>query len=266
MAYLGAARAIDFAAIPELELLDANPVYSARSVNGFTATKGAFALNVKGSDFAYDNGKPVEDRGLVNILKGVADGEPSFTIKDIDIAYGRLFDALSESLDYALDQIFRDDDTLNGSPFDDHLIGYDGADAINGRKGNDVVDGRHGGDTLNGGKGRDTLIGGMDKDADSFVFDTAAGKANADTVSRFRKEDVCHLDNDVFTSLEAEGPLKAKYFHKGSQARDANDFALYDRATGKLFYDRDGSGDAGKKLIAIFTAKPDIDHSDLMVI
>ena len=46
-------------------------------------------------------------------------------------------------------------------------------------------------------------------------------------------------------------------------AHDANDRIIYDDATGKLYYDRDGTGSAHQKLFARLDGKPELDHHDL---
>jgi Ca2+-binding RTX toxin-like protein len=53
---------------------------------------------------------------------------------------------------------------LNGSSFDDTMIGTAGNDSFNGRKGNDLLDGGAGNDNLEGGGGQDTLLGGAGDD------------------------------------------------------------------------------------------------------
>ena len=41
---------------------------------------------------------------------------------------------------------------------------------------------------------------------------------------------------------------------------------IYDDASGKLYYDRDGHGGTGQQLIATFKGKPDISHDDIIVV
>jgi Ca2+-binding RTX toxin-like protein len=65
-------------------------------------------------------------------------------------------------------------DTVNGSSYDDYLLGYTGNDILNGNAGDDTIDGGNGRDTLNGGAGKDTLIGGLGND--TYVVDNSADK------------------------------------------------------------------------------------------
>ncbi|RWA57771.1 MAG: calcium-binding protein, partial [Mesorhizobium sp.] len=53
---------------------------------------------------------------------------------------------------------------INGTPFDDYLLGTAEADTINGLEGNDTLVGGQGDDILNGDEGHDTLIGGQGDD------------------------------------------------------------------------------------------------------
>jgi Ca2+-binding RTX toxin-like protein len=62
------------------------------------------------------------------------------------------------------------DDTINGSAYDDYLLGYDGNDSLRGNAGADGLDGGAGNDVLNGGIGADTMIGGLGND--TYYVDT----------------------------------------------------------------------------------------------
>ncbi len=55
-------------------------------------------------------------------------------------------------------------ENLEGSIFDDTLIGTNAANVLDGNSGNDTLDGGANNDTLNGGDGSDILIGGSDRD------------------------------------------------------------------------------------------------------
>ena len=94
-----------------------------------------------------------------------------------------------------------------------------------------VLSGRGGNDTLRGQGG-----------ADSFVFDQAPGPSNIDTILDFSHgEDSLQLKASLF-GLSGVGALAPGAFCVGPIARDANDRILYDRASGHLYVDLDGSG------------------------
>jgi Ca2+-binding RTX toxin-like protein len=132
------------------------------------------------------------------------------------------------------------DDVLNGGADDDFLDGSNGIDVLNGGDGADTLYGRNGNDTLDGGLGADTLYGG--NDADTFVFSTALGGGNIDTIGAFSVvDDTIQLDVDVFTAIDL-GALAANAFVIGAAATDADDRIIYDPVAGALYYDSDGDG------------------------
>jgi Ca2+-binding RTX toxin-like protein len=103
--------------------------------------------------------------------------------------------------------------------------------------------GNAGNNNLAGGLGNDILTGLAGEDA--FIFNTALGAGNVDTVTDYNvAQDQIRLDNVIFTNLFAsEGNwLTAGEFHIGAGAADAGDRIIYNSATGALFYDADGNG------------------------
>jgi VCBS repeat-containing protein len=101
-------------------------------------------------------------------------------------------------------------------------------------------------DTLNGGAGNDLLVGGGGNDI--FLFNTALNAAtNVDRINDFDAnpagggQDFIHLENAIFSSLVSTGVLSAANFALNA-AGDANDFIIFNTATGALSYDADGSG------------------------
>lgn len=122
------------------------------------------------------------------------------------------------------------------------------ANFASGGKGNDQLFGNGGNDRLNGRGGNDYLVGGSGKD--SFIFDTALGSAatnrqvNFDTIADFKvKDDTIRLDNAVFRKLgKKTGTLNKEFFIIGTKAKEKDDYLVYNKKTGVLAYDPDGSG------------------------
>jgi serralysin len=142
--------------------------------------------------------------------------------------------------------------------------GNAGGNLISGGSGNDTLAGGAGNDTLNGGAGVDRLSGGLDSDV--FVFDTNP-TSGADTITDFRSaEDKIQLDHAIFDKLGATGALNAEFFVEGKTALDANDFLVYDKAAGMLWYDADGSGDGIALQIALLSNKATVAASDFAVL
>ena len=146
-------------------------------------------------------------------------------------------------------------DTIKGNSAANYLFGFDGDDHLDGGAGNDQLEGGRGADTLTGGKGADTFIFASPLD----------GKADTILDFNFNEGDVLQLDHNIFTALQS-GTLAADQFVKGKAAQDANDHLIYDRATGELAYDPDGSGAAAAVTIARLGANHDLENTNIHII
>jgi Ca2+-binding RTX toxin-like protein len=135
--------------------------------------------------------------------------------------------------------------TLNGTSGVDTIQGLAGNDKLYGQAANDRLEGGTGNDFLYGHAGTDTLIGGSG--SDNFVFNTTLNATtNVDEILDFSTAyDTIRLENNaVFTALTSTGTLSSAAFHTGSAAHDSTDRIIYDRDTGALNYDPDGTGAA----------------------
>jgi serralysin len=129
---------------------------------------------------------------------------------------------------------------ITGNGANNILSGGGGNDTLNGGGGNDTLNGGLGLDTLGGGLGNDTLTGG--NGLDIFLFDTALGVSNVDTITDFNlTQDKIRLDDDIFSALSSIG---AGNFVSaaGATALDANDYLIFNTTNNYLYYDADGSG------------------------
>ncbi|MBY0484095.1 DUF4347 domain-containing protein [Nitrosomonas sp.] len=112
------------------------------------------------------------------------------------------------------------------------------ANSIIGNAANNILNGGAGNDTLDGKTGNNVLTGGTGNDV--FKFTTLG---HIDTITDYNvANDTIQLENAVFTALTTTGTLAAGQFRIGTQAVDANDFIIYNNATGALLYDANGSG------------------------
>lgn len=138
-----------------------------------------------------------------------------------------------------------------GGQKDDWLFGQGGNDTLNGGAGNDWLFGGTGDDWLVGGSGSDMLTGGAG--VDMFMFNSALGSSNIDTILDFSLGDKIVLSKAVFTGFAGLGEtLPAYLFNDPIPRFDA--VLLYDQATGQLSYDSDGNhfqGTLPSQLIAI---------------
>ncbi|WP_262272861.1 calcium-binding protein [Microvirga yunnanensis] len=160
--------------------------------------------------------------------------------------------------------------TLTGNASNNLLTGNDGANILMGGAGNDVLSGGAGKDRLHGGLGADVLDGGSQ--ADIFVFDTnPKTKGNADRIVNYAKEDAIYIDDKYFKvgpkgSLAKPKAMASKYFYAGTKAHDADDRIIYNKKTGGLYYDSDGTGSQKAVLFATITNKLKIDYHEFFVI
>ncbi|MEE1612026.1 hypothetical protein [Microvirga sp. CF3016] len=164
--------------------------------------------------------------------------------------------------------------TLSGTAGADSLTGENGNDLISGAAGRDALSGLGGNDRIAGGAGRDVLTGGADQDI--FVFDTRLARTNKqhkaselDTISDFNvADDTIHLAKSVFSKISKVGILTKSAFHAGtkSAAHDANDRIVYNKNTGALLYDKDGTGGAEAIQIATLSTKLALKNTDFFVI
>lgn len=138
---------------------------------------------------------------------------------------------------------------------------------IKGDGGANKLYGGAGKDTINGGLGNDTLKGGAG--ADRFVFDSKLDKlTNVDHIVDFKPgTDKIALDLDIFTRLSGSVLAEAAFYAKAS-AHDASDRILYDKSSGKLFYDADGNkpGGVAPVLFAILDNEPTLKYSDFIIV
>ncbi len=142
----------------------------------------------------------------------------------------------------------------------ENLIAGNYADTLIGSKDANVIEGRSGNDTIDGGLGSDTLIGGAG--ADRFFFSTKPAANNIDTISDFEVGiDKLVLSAKIFAKLK--GITDFTPYFAISTAADANDFLIYDPATGRLSYDADGSGKGKATEIAILVGAAGLVATDL---
>jgi len=149
-------------------------------------------------------------------------------------------------------------ESLNGSGFNDILIGNTAENRLLGGAGNDV---------LNGLLGNDVLTGGLGKDV--FILNTAIGKSNHDVITDFSvTDDTIKLENRVFIALTATGQLAADAFKiiGNGNVVDDTDHILYNTSTGAVQYDADGSGAVAAVLVAIIGKGLAVTEADFMVV
>ncbi|MEO8241548.1 MAG: calcium-binding protein [bacterium] len=127
-------------------------------------------------------------------------------------------------------------DTLYGGGAFDQLDGGDGADRLFGGK--DI-------DTLSGGQGNDTLTGGNDSFNFFYFDDITPGLDGVDHITDFQSGEDLIVANTNWAADIDYGTITAAQFLAGSgvtAATTSQQRFLYDTATGKLYFDADGTG------------------------
>ncbi|MFI0844015.1 calcium-binding protein [Mesorhizobium sp. IMUNJ 23232] len=212
-----------------------------------------------GENILHDGGK-----GAADIMQGLSGNDTYrvFNSEDVivETATQGAADRVIAAVDYALGKgVHVEILTTNGSAGTTaiDLTGNEFAQEIVGNAGMNFIDGKGGSDTLRGGSGKDF-----------FVFSTALGTANVDTIVDYSvAADTIQLVDAVFSALPA-GPLAAAAFRANTTglATDASDRIIYETDTGKLFYDPDGTGAATRIHFATLSGGLALTHQDFQVV
>lgn len=156
---------------------------------------------------------------------------------------------------------------ISGNALDNLIGGNDAGNRIDGGDGNDRLYGFTGEDNLRGGSGADLLVGGAGNDvltggagADTFVF--KFGDDANDSITDF----VSGQDRLIVVNTYLSGVLLSGGFRLGTAAKDADDLAIYDKSTGRLYADLDGNGPGEKVLVASFTAGTELKANDIQLL
>ena len=127
-----------------------------------------------GVGFSYSAGALTG--GTINSITSHVGGVVDFQFSGMSMSVAA-FNAFSaaDDTDGFLAAVLSGADSITGSNFTDHLMGFAGNDTMNGLDGDDVLDGGTGADTMTGAKGNDTYI--IDNAADVIV-ETGASVAD----------------------------------------------------------------------------------------
>ena len=170
------------------------------------------------------------------------------------------------------------DKNITGTKGDDTLEGGRGDDFLNGRKGDDKLIGNEGNDTLIGGKGDDKLIGGRGEDTIVFSgvtkssngFDKILGFESGEDTLQFSLKDVNDAiegsKNDI--KVKDDGSLNPKNFasNEDGDAKDKDDYFVYNEDTGVLSFDADGKGGHDATALAKLVGAPELEASDIFLV
>lgn len=244
MATLVAKKAVDTSTLSEFSLFFSHGAQGGVDLQNTSEVKvhasnatihAAFDFKSVGHDFTYD---PVDNtpHGTIGSIGVSSDNVLAYTIADLSNSFDQFLADLHTSVATMIAGVFNGKDTITGSKFDDTLDGFDGKDS------------------LKGGKGKDL-----------FLFNTAFGKNNVDTIKDFdHKDDTIGIDHLLVGALAGD-KVKSSSFHVGSDAADKGDRFIYDDGSGKLYFDADGKGHQDQVLVAILKDHPTINAHDLII-
>lgn len=156
-------------------------------------------------------------------------------------------------------------ENVTGTLLGDIISGNDGPNVLKGLDGDDNLNGFGGNDTLIGGPGIDFLFGDGGNDiltgnsgTDGFFFRVAPTAENADRITDFTtSEDVIVLSAAIYPGLP-NGVLDASRLRIGTSATNPNHRVIYDKVTGRVFFDSDGSGASQAQLIVTIPVNLDL--------
>lgn len=153
-------------------------------------------------------------------------------------------------------------ENASGGSGNDIITGNSTHNTLKGNAGNDILKGGSGNDLLFGGTGSDILTGGSGWDR--FYFDKRPFGSDIDRIRDFNvKDDTIYLDDDAFGLKK--GALSKAVFRLGADAKDSTDRIVYDKATGALYFDPDGSGATEKIKLATLAKKLALTVADFIV-
>jgi Ca2+-binding RTX toxin-like protein len=218
----------------EIELLTTNGSIGTSRIN---LTGNSFYQEIIGNSGA----NILSSKGGGDLMRGLA-GNDTYRVYDAadvvrEDSPGGGIDHVAAAVDYALASgAYIEKLTTNGS------TGLSNIDLTGNEKGQIIV-GNAGANRLDGKAGNDTLTGLGGKDG--FVFSTALGPDNVDTITDFNvADDTIRLDAAIFAAAGPIGRLAAAalLINDTGVATEAATRIVYDTLTGALFYDADGSG------------------------
>jgi len=113
----------------------------------------------------------------------------------------------------------------------------------------------------------DSIMAGT-RGSDTFTFNSKVSSGSFTRIENFSvKADSIRLENEIFKKLGSKtGTVKQDFFTIGSKAIDKNDYLVYNKKTGALYYDANGSDKGGAIKIAELDRNLKMTYKDFFVI
>jgi len=239
--------------------------------NSGSATGGQFAIFVAASS-AGANGPVIDNSGKAQSAQyGLYVSGPAGIEAKIVNHDGALIKGGLQSLMILSKVNFKNEGKLDGGGF---LSSYDDIMTNKGKINGDLLLGL-GDDTFKSkGAAKAGLVDTQDGNdlvvfgdkADKLLFDsTLSAVTNVDTLKKFESgKDALYLDDDIFSAL-SPGVLSTTAFHIGTAADNPDQHIIYDKPSGKLYYDPDGNGTTTQTHFASLDAGTKLKASDFIV-
>lgn len=200
---------------------------------------------------------------------GVDTIELNFNANSIYVLEANLENLLLRDTANTTAQGNRADNAIYGNQQDNLLYGMAGDDSLYGREGRDTLFGEEGRDLLKGGAGDDELNGGTG--SDRFVFNNFSNDGVDRLVDFNPTEDFIALytafsyfgDGYTAAGFTPDAFLSGRQFRIGERALDSSDRIIYDRNTGKLYFDQDGTGSFAQVQIAQLPVGLALSHNNI---
>jgi Ca2+-binding RTX toxin-like protein len=222
--------------------------------------------------FQYSGGNLIG--GTMNCIIVAENGAPAYSITGFTASVQTLLqDATASHVMDFFYGLFAGPDKITASSGNNLLLGFGG---------NDMIVAGTGNDTLNGGPGNDTLVGGPGND--HFVFDTAPGMDNVDTITNFHHGDQIDLSAHLFHwNREHHGHLVTSAFYECDRPKAVEDVPkainrsqhiIYNDASGALYYNPTGGHMSAnghfvsghEYLFAVVVGHPELSAHDFTII
>ncbi len=174
-------------------------------------------------------------------------------------------DTITENANQGADTVQSSVSITLGANLENLVLTGNGSISGSGNTLANTITGNAGANSINGSTGGDTLTGGSG--SDNFIFNTTLGASNVDRITDYNvAADTIRLENAIFVGL-AGGTLKASAFTKNTSgnATDAQDRIVYETDTGKIYFDKDGTGAASKVHFATIGTNLAVTNADFIV-
>jgi Ca2+-binding RTX toxin-like protein len=214
--------------------------------------------NNQANNITGNNGNNLLDgKGGVDALHG-GQGDDTYIVDDpgdaVTESNGQGTDTVVSSISFTLANNVENLTLVGGARLDATGNGLNNVLVGNGA--NNVLDGQKGNDSLTGGAGGDT-----------FAFSTKLDPAtNLDTLTDFVSGvDHFALSKTIFGVLSL-GALASTAFIQAAAAMTSSQSIVYDSTTGRVSYDRDGSGSTAAVAFAKLTPGQALTYKDFQIV